>query len=62
MAVQEVGHAALHRWREEIAERVAPAVGKRTPLAEDWIRTALGLLFLALAVRYIARTLAGTRG
>ena len=56
MAVQELGHAALKGWREKAADRVAPAVAKRTPVDQDWVRAALGLVFFALAVRYLVRT------
>ena len=53
MGVQKLGHAGLQGWKEKAADRAASAVGKRTPLDEDWIRAAFGFLFLALAVRYL---------
>ena len=56
MAVQELGHAALKGWRRKAADRVATAVGRRTRLDEDWVRAVFGLVFFALAVRYLVRT------
>jgi hypothetical protein len=56
MAVKEVGHAALQGWRQKAADRVAPAVSKRTPLDEGAVRAVLGLLFLGLSIRYLVRT------
>ena len=61
VAVQELGHGALQGWRGKVAERVATPVAKRTPLREEWIRAGIGLLFLALAIRYVIRTIAAAR-
>ncbi len=61
MAVQELGHGALQGWRGKLADTVATPVAKRTPLREDWIRAGIGLVFLALAIRYVIRTLAAAR-
>ena len=46
---------------EKAADRAASAVGKRTPLDEDWIRAAFGLLFLGLAVRYLVNVVRDVR-
>jgi hypothetical protein len=54
--VEQVGHAALEGWRERVADAVGPRVAERSPLRESQVRTALGLLFLALAVKYLAGT------
>jgi hypothetical protein len=62
MHVKEVGHASLHGWRGRLADRTAQAVSKRTPASEDAIRAALGLVFLALSVRYLARTVRDLSG
>jgi hypothetical protein len=56
MHLREVGHAGLHGWRERLADRTARAVSKRTPASEEAVRAALGLVFLALSIRYLART------
>jgi hypothetical protein len=58
--VQDVGDAALHGWKEKVADNVA----RRAPVRDDYVRTALGLFFLALSLRYLivtARDLAARR-
>jgi hypothetical protein len=50
--VQDVGDAALHGWKEKAAD----AVARRAPVRDDYVRTALGLIFLALSLRYLAVT------
>jgi hypothetical protein len=52
MKVQDVGEAGLHGWKEKVADNVA----RRAPVRDDYVRAALGLLFLALSVRYLALT------
>jgi hypothetical protein len=52
MKIQEVGHAALSGWREEAADRLA----RRAPMRDEYVRAALGFLFLGLSLRYLART------
>ena len=52
MKVQDVGHAALSGWKEKVADAVAP----RAPMRDDYVRAALGFLFLALSIKYLART------
>jgi hypothetical protein len=52
MKVQDVGHAALSGWKGKVAEAAAP----RVPVRDDYVRTAFGLLFLALSLSYLART------
>ena len=56
MKVEQVGHAALEGWREKAADAVAPRVAGRSPLRESQVRAALGLLFLALTVKYLVTT------
>ena len=56
---RELGNAALQGWREKVANGVAPALGKRTPLDEAQIPTFLGLAFLGLTVRHLVRTIRG---
>jgi hypothetical protein len=52
MKVKDVGNAALVGWREKAAEPVA----RRAPLRDDYVRAAIGLLFLALTLRHLAET------
>ncbi len=52
MKVQDVGHAGLHGWKEKLADSVA----RRAPVRDEYVRTALGLLFLALSVRYVLQS------
>jgi hypothetical protein len=52
MNVKEVGNAALVGWREKAAEPVA----RKAPLRDDYVRAALGFLFLALSIRHLAET------
>jgi hypothetical protein len=58
--VQDVGDAAQHGWKEKVAD----IVSRRAPVRDDYVRTALGLFFLALSLRYLvvtARDLAARR-
>ena len=52
MKVKDVGNAALVGWREKAAEPVA----RKAPLRDDYVRAALGLLFLGLTIRHLAET------
>jgi hypothetical protein len=52
MKVKDVGHAALVGWREKAAEPVA----RRAPVRDDYVRAALGLLFLGLTLRHLVET------
>jgi hypothetical protein len=49
----ELGQAGLASWREKLADRVAPAASKKTPLDESQVRAAIGAGFLALATFYV---------
>ncbi len=53
MDPKALGHAGLHGWREQLADRVA----KRAPIADDVVRAALGALFFALSLRYVIRSI-----
>jgi hypothetical protein len=59
MAFVNLGVAAADSgWRKKATDAIAPAVGRsRVPLGERQVRAALGLLFLALSVKYVASTL-----
>jgi hypothetical protein len=50
--VKDVGQAALTGWREKAAEPVA----RRAPVRDDYVRAALGLLFLGLSLRHLVHT------
>jgi hypothetical protein len=51
--VHDVGHSATSSgWRRTLAESVAP----RVPVADRYVRTALGLFFLASSIRYVVKT------
>jgi hypothetical protein len=50
--VQDVGQAGLHGWKQRVAETVA----RRVPVRDDYVRTALGLLFVGLSLKYLAQT------
>jgi hypothetical protein len=52
MNVKEVGNAALVGWREKAAGPVA----RKAPMRDEYVRAALGLLFLALSIRHLAET------
>ena len=53
MGLTRLGHAGLHGWRAQLAERVA----KRAPIADDVARALLGAFFFAASLRYVIRTL-----
>jgi hypothetical protein len=53
---QRVGEAGLVGWRAKVAETVAPAAARRTPLSEDQVRALVGALFFALSVYYVVST------
>jgi hypothetical protein len=56
MDVVTLGTAGLRGWRTKAADAVAPPLARRLPLTEEQIRAALGVLFLALTVKYVAGT------
>ena len=49
---KELGNAALVGWREKAAEPVA----RKAPLKDEYVRAAIGLLFLGLTIRHLAET------
>lgn len=56
--VKQVGQAATERgWRHAVAERVVPAVAERTRARPDQVRMVLGLVLLALSVKFLIGTL-----
>lgn len=59
-----VGKAGLQGWRGKVADAVAAPVARRSGLSDDQVRAAIGALFLALSVLYVAgaaKRLAGAR-
>ena len=61
MDPSKLGQAGLTGWRRPLAERVTPAIARRTPLGSDAVLGLLGAFSMALAVRRLvtmARTLA----
>ena len=55
-AARELGLHALQGWRKNVADAAAPRMARRTGVREADIRAAIGLLFVALAVRHLALT------
>jgi hypothetical protein len=55
MDARQLAEAGLQGWRGRVADRVAPAVARRTSLDLDDARRAVGGLFLALAVLYLLK-------
>ncbi|MDP9019396.1 MAG: hypothetical protein M3N25_01105 [Actinomycetota bacterium] len=55
MDARQVGEAGLRGWRARVADRVAPAVARRTSVDVEQVRTAIGALFLALAALYLVK-------
>jgi hypothetical protein len=53
---QELGQHALQGWRKHVADAAAPRIAGRTRLSEADIRGAIGLLFIALAIRHLVVT------
>ncbi|MCW2578599.1 MAG: hypothetical protein JWR82_200 [Blastococcus sp.] len=49
-----VGQAGLQGWRTKVADAVAVPVARRSGLSDDQVRAAVGALFLALSVLYVA--------
>jgi hypothetical protein len=64
MALKELGLAATRDagWRTKAADTLAPRAARSPlPVREEHVRAALGLVFLALSVKYVAATLAKLR-
>ncbi|NEK87477.1 hypothetical protein GCU60_17185 [Blastococcus saxobsidens] len=49
------GKAGLKGWRAKVADAVAGPVARRTSVTDDQVRAAIGALFLALSVMYVAK-------
>ncbi len=51
-----IATAGLQGWREKVGDAVAEPLAERTPLRDEQIRAALGLLFFSLSVMYVVKT------
>jgi len=56
MDAKTVGQAGLAGWRAKVADAVAVPVARRSGLDADQVRAAVGALFFALSVVYVAGT------
>jgi hypothetical protein len=54
--VTDLGVAGLQGWREKVANAVSEPVADRTNVDEEKVRAAIGLLFFALSVFYVVKT------
>jgi hypothetical protein len=54
--LEHLAHEGLAGWRGTVADRVAPPAAKRGPVSEDQIRAAIGGVFYALSIYYVAST------
>jgi hypothetical protein len=54
MDAKTVGQAGLQGWRGKVADAVAAPVARRSGFSDDQVRAAIGALFLALSVLYVA--------
>jgi hypothetical protein len=52
-----LGQAGLQGWRAKVADGIAEPVARRAPLEPEQVRALLGVLFFALSVLYVAKTL-----
>ena len=53
----ELGTAGLQGWRAKVGDAVAKPVSQRTPLDDEQVRAAVGVLFFVLAVMYVIRAI-----
>jgi hypothetical protein len=57
MNATEVSRATLTGWREKAADAIAGPISNRSRISDDQVRAAVGALFFALSVSYVAGTL-----
>ena len=50
-----LGEAGLQGWRARLADRVAPAVSRRTSFDAEQVRRAIGAVFLGLSLLYLIK-------
>jgi len=53
----DIGKAGLQGWREKVGDGVAGPVSSKTPLDEDQVRAAIGILFFVLSVFYVVKSI-----
>ena len=56
MDALNVGKAGLQGWRAKVADAVAQPVARNSGLTEEQVQAAIGGLFFALSVAYVAGT------
>ncbi len=56
MDTVSLGKAGLQGWRVKVADAVAQPVAKHSPLSDDQVRAALGVVFFALSTVYVVGT------
>lgn len=49
----DLGKAGLQGWREKVGDGMAKPLASKTPLDEDQVKAAVGILFFVLSVVYI---------
>jgi hypothetical protein len=57
MATKDVGLAGLRGWRGSVANAIASPVAKRSSFGKDQVRSAIGAVFLLLALIYVVGAL-----
>ncbi len=56
MDAVSMGKAGLQGWRAKVADAVAQPVSQRSPLSDEQVRAAVGAVFFALSLVYVAGT------
>ena len=51
-----LGRTALVGWRQKVANGVAKPLASRTGVSDEAVRAAVGALFFALSLYYVAST------
>ena len=54
---KQLGSAGLSGWRAKVGDAVAGPVSRHSRADADQVRAAVGLLFFALSVFYVSKTL-----
>ena len=55
MDANKLGQAGLVGWRDQVGERIARPVSRRTRLSFDQVKALVGAVFLVLTVRRFVR-------
>ena len=60
--IKRAGYSAAdHGWRRTAADKIARPIAKHTSARPDQIRMVVGLVFLALSIKFIAGTIMRAR-